>query len=144
MRTTNNPYNKKIGLNLANNFLLENNKDSNYLDLIFRNNEREALGRRVLILLLLLEGYSNLDILNYLGCAKDTLNSVKKELVKYKKEDKEPLLKFLRKCYYSQFEVKNRPRTGGSKTISGTKLLFGISQTPNPEDRKVQIPQMTD
>lgn len=139
MRTTNNPYNKKIGLNLANNFLWANSESDNYLDLIFRDNEREALGRRVLILLLLLEGYSNLDILEYMGCAKDTLNSVKKETRKIKKEDKDPLLKFLRKAYYSQFGELTKTVSGGSKTISGTKFLFGVPSSTNPEDRKVKI-----
>lgn len=136
MRTTNNPYNKKVGLNVANNFLWLNTSKNSYLDLVFRNNEREAIGRRVLIMIYLLEGYTNTDIIEYLGCAKDTINSVKKDLRKLRRKDLDSLLKFLRSCYYAQFPSKSYRRHPADRLIDP---LYVSKKFPNPEDRKVEM-----
>ena len=127
MITTNNPYNRKVGLNLANTFFINlDTEHANYLDLLFRDNEREAIGRRILIMIYLLEGFSMTEISEKLSCGKVTVNRASSMLKNFNK-DKQVLLEYLIDIYQKQFP-QTEPFVGGSRTISGSKSLLGLGK----------------
>ncbi|PIR43814.1 hypothetical protein COV24_01060 [candidate division WWE3 bacterium CG10_big_fil_rev_8_21_14_0_10_32_10] len=128
MVTTTIPYNLKVGLNLSHQlFKSTNEKNIKYLDTIFYSNEREAIGRRVLIIIYILEDFGVREISAKVGCGVETINKLKKVLSK-SSVNKKDLLDFLCKVYYSQFPAKEKHFSGGSRTISGTKKLLGLSK----------------
>jgi len=142
MITTNIPYDRKVGSNLCNNFFeLINKANKKYLDILFKRNEREALGRRLLIIIYLLEEYSVVNIVEKLKCGSATVTSLSKDLRKYK-GDKENLLRFLSEVYYAQFPKKEKIFTyGGSRTVSGTKHIFGLDKKEEKEvNKKCPVP----
>jgi len=129
MNTTKKPYNRKIGLNISHNLFKCTDKTTvKYLDYIFHNNEREAIGRRVLILIYILEGFSNREIMAKMECGKETVTRLRRQVSKNPTEEID-LLSFLSKVYYSQFPRKERKiYSGGSRTVSGTKTIFGLNE----------------
>ncbi|PIR43901.1 hypothetical protein COV24_00275 [candidate division WWE3 bacterium CG10_big_fil_rev_8_21_14_0_10_32_10] len=139
MITTKIPYNRKVGLNICNNFLkLIDKNNITYLDLVFKTNEREAIGRRILIIIFLLEEYSIEGIVGKLKCGKSTVSIIKKDLSLYK-GSREDLLTFLAKVYYEQFGKRKTLQTGGSRTISGTKQLFGLGNHNSDDNKPVPM-----
>ena len=139
MNTIKNPYLKKIGLNLANLYFINiGGKNANdYLNLIFRTNEREAIGRRILIIIYILEGYGLESIVNSLKCGFNTINEVKKSLDSYT-GNKKVLLQNLRELYYSQF-LKTNNYSYSPKTVKGAMKILGISEAEEPKNTPVRL-----
>lgn len=128
MRTTNDPYSRKVGLNVANCFISQvtsNNID--YLNIVFNPNEREALGRRVLIMLCILEGLTQTDTIGLLGCGKNTYTKIKRELNIYQ-GDTYKLKNFLLHVYKKQLPKKKQDlsKYKGSKNAIKTLKILGI------------------
>ncbi|MBP7859541.1 hypothetical protein KA001_01090 [Patescibacteria group bacterium] len=138
MRTSKYPYNKKIGLNIANQFFkFVDNKTIGYLDLFFRDNEREAIGRRILISIYILEEYDYLSIISKTGCGRQTYSTIKKQLSYYKGNSKK-LLKDLREIYFSQFPKKTRASMY-SRNASGINNFFNLSNSLDQDNKKVNL-----
>lgn len=104
MVTTNNPKKREVGKSVANQlFVSLNHNNISIADVIFRDNEREAIGRRVLISILVLEGVTIREIAETLRCGQDTVVDAIKHLNAF--DDKDKLLKFLRKVHKDQLPV---------------------------------------
>ena len=84
-----------------------NDNNLELLDLLFRRNEREALGRRLLIMAYIIEGYNYREIQASLGCGVETINSVSKIIQKYNERDKKKILKFIASVFKKQLPRKN-------------------------------------
>ena len=128
MITTNDPYERKVGLSLSHSLFKNVNKDNlKYLDVVFRQNEREAIGRRTLIMIYILEGFSKREIIGKMGCGSVTITEAKK-VIKNSNVGEKELLNFLIDVYYDQFEKKISKSNfvRGSRTVSGTKAILGI------------------
>lgn len=103
MVTTKDPYYKKIGKNIANHFLVYlTRKNIKLASLIFMDNEREAIGRRILIAIRLLEQKTQEEIMSELSCGKNSVTLMRKKLNRV--EDQEKVLKQLREVYTNQFQ----------------------------------------
>lgn len=108
MVTTKNSKKKKVGKSVANQFFISlNSKNIDIADVVFRENERAAIGRRILISILVLEGLSVREIIEIVRCGQDTVIDVIKHLDSYK--DKDYLLKFFRKVHKDQLTVYESP-----------------------------------
>lgn len=140
MRTTSNPYKRKVGLNVFTSFvkfIKKGNED--YLDILFMQNEREALGRRLLVMIFLLQGYDYRKISSVLGCGKNTIADVNSKLANSDINEKK-LLKDLVRVFYDQSpEYHQKERVGGSKTVSGTLRILGLSGTEPVDTSRVDI-----
>lgn len=102
MVTTKNPYQKKVGKNLANHFLAKLNENNMYLaSYIFMDNERAAVGRRVAVAIAILEGKTLEDIMLEVGVAKGTVARMKRQLSSVKNEER--VLRDLKNIYKNQF-----------------------------------------
>jgi len=122
---------------VANSNVFSADKDKGkYLDLIFRRNEREAIGRRVLIIIYILEGFSLSEVVKSLGCGKETYNSIKKELDS-SEVNKEELLNYLREVFWDPFPKKVKAHYGyGSRTAKALMQILGGEKEHTP-NRKV-------
>ncbi len=137
MVTSSNPYLRKIGLNLANLlFYSVSKKRAKYLDLFFKRNEREAIGRRILIAIYILEGYKIEDIANRIKCGRQTINDVKHDIESMAIK-KQTLLEDLREIYFSQFDKKRY--IASPRTLLGTKRMLGMEKEDNSRKTKVKL-----
>ena len=124
MKTTKDPYKRKIGLNLSNTFFkLLDKKSLPLLDLLFMRNEREALGRRLLIMIYVLQGHTYDEIIRSLGCGVSTIRPLAEKLEKYNDRDRKKLLRYLTNVFYSQF-----PKVMTKKYVAGSRTLIKIRQ----------------
>ena len=135
MVTSSNPYFRKIGLNLANHLFFSVSKNNHkYLDLFFKRNEREAIGRRILIAIYILEGYKIDLIADKIKCGRETINQVKKDIDNSNLE-KIDLLEDLRELYFNQFN--KRKIIASPKTVLGTNQMLGLEKNLDPRKKKV-------
>lgn len=70
--------------------------------LVFMENERSAIGRRILIAIMILEARTIDEIQEEVGCGKNTISLIKRKLNKI--EDQEKVLKDLKTVYLNQFK----------------------------------------